>query len=184
MPEGVDHLFVITGGPGSGKTSLVDALERAGFSRSMEAGRGVIQDQVRIGGSALPWANRAQFAELMLCWEMRSLHIARAQCGPVFLDRGIPDVIGYLRLIGLPVPAHLTQAANVFRYNKVVFIAPPWREIFRRDDERKQSYEEAVRTYEVMRVTYGALGYKLIELPHAPVQERVKFVLAAAGGST
>jgi predicted ATPase len=28
----------------------------------------------------------------MLCWEMRSYHLARAQAGPVFFDRGVPDV--------------------------------------------------------------------------------------------
>jgi predicted ATPase len=38
------HLFVITGGPGSGKSTLIDALERAGFARSIEAGRAIIQD--------------------------------------------------------------------------------------------------------------------------------------------
>lgn len=28
-----DHMFVVTGGPGSGKTSLIDALTRRGFHR-------------------------------------------------------------------------------------------------------------------------------------------------------
>ena len=50
-----DHLVVITGGPGSGKTTLIDALEAAGFARTHEAGRGIIRDQTAIGGPALPW---------------------------------------------------------------------------------------------------------------------------------
>ena len=52
------RLFVVTGGPGSGKTTLIDALAQADCARSIEAGRGVIQDQVAIGGPALPGAAR------------------------------------------------------------------------------------------------------------------------------
>lgn len=36
-----------------------------------EAGRAIIQDQVAIGGAALPWADRLAFSELMLGWELR-----------------------------------------------------------------------------------------------------------------
>lgn len=61
-----DHMFVVTGGPGSGKSSLIDAMARRGFRTMPEAGRAIIRDQVGIGGSALPWADRALFAEL--CW--------------------------------------------------------------------------------------------------------------------
>jgi len=96
-----DRFFVLTGGPGSGKSSLIDALERLGYSRSVEAGRGIIQDQVDIGGSALPWADRVLFAELMLSWEMRSYRLAQEHPGAVFFDRGVLDVAGYLRLSGL-----------------------------------------------------------------------------------
>jgi predicted ATPase len=175
------RLFVVTGGPGSGKTTLIDALAQAGCARSIEAGRGVIQDQMAIGGSALPWRDPQAFAELMLCWEMRSYHLAQEQAGPVFFDRGVPDVIGYLRMLGLPVPHHMEAAAATFRYHRRVFIAPPWPDIFRQDSERKQGLGEAVRTYEAMVDVYGAYGYELVELPRSPVEQRVRFVLEAAG---
>src|SRR3546814_4860653 len=41
------------------------------------------------------------------------------------LFRSVPDVAGYLRLCGLPVPAHVSQAADLFRYQPRVFIAVP-----------------------------------------------------------
>ena len=69
------HLFVVTGGPGSGKTTLIDALERMGFARTVEAGRAIIQDQQAINGSALH--DPALFAELMLSWELCSYRMAR-----------------------------------------------------------------------------------------------------------
>ena len=110
------HMFVVTGGPGSGKSSLIDAMTRRGFRTMPEAGRAIIQDQVRIGGPALPWADRAIFAELMLGWELRSYHEALASDAPVLMDRGIPDVVGYLTLCGLPVPAHIEAAAKIHPY--------------------------------------------------------------------
>lgn len=174
-----DHLFALTGGPGSGKTTLIEALVRAGHAGIAEAGRGIIRDQAAIGGPALPWRDPAAFAEMMLCWEMRSHHMARALPGPVFLDRGVPDVIGYLRLTGLPVPVHMEKAAETFRYNRRVFIAPPWPEIFRRDEERRQTLDEAERTYEAMVEAYAGCGYEPVEIPRLAVEERVRFVLAS-----
>lgn len=176
-----DRFFILTGGPGSGKTTLIEALRAAGYPSSVEAGRGIIQDQLAISGPALPWNDPALFAELMLSWEMRSHAIAMQETGPVFFDRGVPDVIGYLGLTGLPVPAHIEKAAEVFRYNRKVFILPPWPEIFRQDTERKQDLDEARRTYEAMVSTYSGLGYNLVTVPCAPVSERVAFVLTEIG---
>jgi predicted ATPase len=176
MPPDAERFILITGGPGSGKSTLIDYLQEAGFSRSYEAGRGVIQDQMAIGGRALPWNDPDLFAELMLCWELRSYHSAATRMAPVFFDRGIPDIIGYLRLEGRPVPAHLHTAARTFRYHPRVFIAPPWPEIYQQDAERKQSLAEAERTYESMVTTYTEYGYELVHLPRVTVEERVRYV--------
>lgn len=172
---------IITGGPGSGKTTLIDVLAAEGIRHMPEAGRAIIRDQVAIGGTALPWADRAAFAELMLGWELRSWHEAGALPGPVIFDRGVPDVIGYLRLCGLPVPDHALKAAELFRYAPRVFVAPPWREIFTADGERRQDFAEAEATHAAMIETYAGLGYELVPLPLAPVADRVRFVRAAIG---
>ncbi|WP_243788220.1 AAA family ATPase [Saccharopolyspora gloriosae] len=169
--------IVVTGGPGSGKTTLLDRLGAAGHERSEEAGRGIIRDQLAVGGAALPWADPALFAELMLCWELRNYRTAIN--GTVFFDRGLPDIVGYLRVEGLPVPAHMRTAARDFRYARRVFIAPPWPEIYRTDAERAQTPELARRTFEAMSETYADYGYELVELPKAPVHDRVRFLLNA-----
>lgn len=181
-PPDPDRLVVITGGPGSGKSTLIDHLEAAGFPRSYEAGRRVIQDQLAAGGDGLPWRDPDLFAELMLRRELCSYRDAAARPGPaVFFDRGIPDIVGYLRLEGRPVPAALHTAARTVRYHPRVFIAPPWPEIYRNDDERRQSLDEAERTHASMVATYPAYGYELVELPRVPVAERVRFVIDRLG---
>lgn len=85
-------------------------------------------------GAVLPWAHRSAFAELMLGWELRSWPEASALSGITLFDRGVPDVVGYLTLSGLTVPQHVRNAAALFRYNRRVFIAPPWQAIFAQTD--------------------------------------------------
>ncbi|APU18585.1 MULTISPECIES: AAA family ATPase [Actinoalloteichus] len=179
MSSATDRFVVVTGGPGSGKSTLLDALHRAGFARSDEAGRGVIRDQSAIGGRALPWLDQDLFAEAMLCWELRSYRLAAEQRGTVFFDRGVPDIVGYLRLEGRPVPDHVHVAAQRFRYHQRVLIAPPWPEIYTPDVERRQSVEVAEQTYASMVTTYTEYGYELVELPRASVEERLRFVTAS-----
>jgi predicted ATPase len=178
---GIERFLVVTGGPGSGKTTLIDALRAQGFQAMPEAGRAIIQDQVAIGGAALPWADRLAFSELMLGWELRSYREAQAHYGPVVFDRGVPDVIGYLSLCGLPVGDHVARAAELHRYRREVFIAPPWPEIFTQDAERKQSLNEAEATYHALAGAYERCGYGLVPLPRVPVAERVRFVLSRIG---
>jgi predicted ATPase len=113
----------------------------------------------------------------MLSWELHSYRMAESQPGPVFFDRGVPDVVGYLQLMNLPVPPHMTKAVETFRYNRRVFFAPPWPEIFAQDRERKQTWDEAVQTCEALRRVYTSSGYELVELPCCPVDERLAFVL-------
>jgi predicted ATPase len=173
----IERFHIVTGGPGSGKTTVVEALAAAGLRAMPEAGRAIIRDQLSIGGNALPWADRVAFAELMLGWEMRSHREARACAEPVIFDRGVPDVMGYLALCGLEVRAHVRRAAEVFRYRRQVFIAPPWRDIFAQDAERKQDFAEAEATCEALVRAYTDLGYELIPLPLASVAERAAFVL-------
>ena len=137
----------------------------------------------RAAATDSPWIDRERFAELMFEWELRSYRQAERQKGSVIFDRGLPDTIGYLRLEGLEVPAWMEAEAWRLRYNRRVFIAPPWKEIFGNDQERRQSWDVAVRTYEIMAETYAELGYDLVELPRAPVEERVKFILPAMGAT-
>ena len=116
MTRNHERFIIISGGPGSGKSTLIDALEKDGFARTVEAGRAIIQDQVAISGNALPWKDRTLFAELMLCWEMRSHAMAEQQPGTVFFDRGVPDVIGYLTLCAASVLIYVVLHLDALRW--------------------------------------------------------------------
>jgi predicted ATPase len=176
-----EYFHIITGGPGSGKTTLLHSLEDRYFLTMPEGAGAIIQDQTAIDGQALPWKDKAAYAELMLNWELRSYREAPRGNRPVLFERGIPDIIGYLELNRLPVPQHLINAATNCRYHKNVFIAPHWPEIYSKGGERKESPEDARAAFEAVMNVYRRLGYELLELPKGNLDARVRFIMDNLG---
>lgn len=64
------NFYIITGGPGSGKSSIIEALKKLGYLCVGEAGRQIIHEQTRIGGDALHSNNQPKFCDLMLSRSM------------------------------------------------------------------------------------------------------------------
>jgi len=177
------NLFVISGGPGSGKTSVLRELETFGFQYAPEAAGQIIQQQVQAGGTALPWDDQEAYPGLMLQRSIESyLEHARA-VSPLFSDRGIPDTLGYARLIGLHKTDAIESACRRYRYAPLVFLAPPWEEIYATDTERKQDFAEAERTYKVLAEVYVEYGYELVELPKLAPRARAQFVMEQCGSA-
>ncbi|MFW2545103.1 AAA family ATPase [Primorskyibacter sp. 2E107] len=138
-----DHFFLVAGGPGAGKISLITEPARRGFHTIRESGPAIIREEIARDGDALPSRNRMAYAERILERDPRADSAAQALPGPLFLDRGIPDILGYLTLCSLPEPPHVDAAAKAICYNARVFLAPFWNEIFTQDTERKQTRAEA-----------------------------------------
>ena len=174
--------FLITGGPGMGKTSLIRELGQQGYACVQESGRHIIQTELKAGGNRLPWADRQGFAQKMFDRAVADFKQVLMEDRTTFFDRGLPDVIGYLKLCGLQMPAHIWSAAETYRYHPNVFITPPWSEIYVTDNERKQPFEEAKATYEAMVDVYTRLNYSLIEIPKIPVAQRARFLIDHLAG--
>ena len=177
LPESHLNLFVISGGPGAGKTTVLQELERSGIKTILEVARQIIQEQVRTNGTALPWGDRGAYTDLMLKRSIESYLQHAPASQPTFFDRGIPDTLCYARLIQLAGVRAIESACRHYRYANPVFLAPPWEEIFSTDAERKQDFAEAERTFDLMKAVYQDLGYKTVELPKLSAAERAKFML-------
>ena len=171
-------LYVISGGPGSGKTTLLKALRRAGFAGTDEVSRRLIQEQVALGSGVVPWQDLAGFAELAMARMVAQHQQAAPRRGVTFFDRGIPDILAYLAVAGLPVPPAYHAIATAHPFQNPIFLAPPWPEIYVNDAERWQTFAEAEVLYHALRDTYQRLGYTVLELPRSPVATRVDFVRA------
>lgn len=96
---------------------------------------------------------------------------------PIFFDRGIPDLFSYARRFVNKAIPKTKQSAQLYRYNDLVFMFPPWPEIYTQDTERKQTQEEAIETYEAVKSAHIACGYTLVEVPKVSIIDRVNFIL-------
>lgn len=173
---------VITGCSGSGKSSLLAELSRRGLRVLPEAGRQIVKEQGLIGGDAVPWENRAKFAELAATRAAHHYNMIPAGAGLVFSDRSVVDVISFFGRSGLETPPHLTAMLSHYRYHPRVLMSPPWREIFHGDAERKHSFEDGVAEYEWLLKAYAAQGYELVDLPKLSIAERADFAVRAVSG--
>jgi predicted ATPase len=171
------NLFVVSGGPGSGKTTVLHELASRGFPFVPEVARRIIQEQVQCGGAALPWRDREAYTFLMLQRSIESYLTHTPASRPMFSDRGIPDTLCYAQLISFSDEGFILDACRQYRYGPVVFLAPPWREIYETDSERKQDFAEAERTFHQMVAVYRQCDYVVSELPKVTSPARAQFIL-------
>lgn len=168
--------YIITGGPGFGKTTIIRRLEELGHEVCHENSREIIKEQLDTGGTILPWNDVIKFTEVVVEKRIQAyneLHLGK----PVFFDRGIPDALAFLYRQELEVKPHLRKAAQDHKYNTMVFITPPWYSIFKNDNERRETYAESVTVHTFIAKTYSDLGYKLVDIPPGELEARVEFVL-------
>ena len=180
-PKQHNNFYVITGGPGVGKTTLLEELQKRNFNVIPEIARELIKEQQKKNGRALPWKNKNLYKNMMFDRSLNSFEQAGKNFNienPIFFDRGFLDTICYAELIQSEVNKQMKSYARNWRYSKSVFILPPWQEIYETDSERKQDWEEAVLTFKQMRKTYVTYGYNVIEVPKMPVNKRTDFVLS------
>lgn len=181
MMEELMRVFAVTGASGGGKSAIIEALASGGARTSSEIGREIVREQMETGGEATPWRDPVAFRDLLFRRSLRVFDdLDPASGGPVFLDRTFLEAVAYCRVVGMPVPEPMMRAARARRLAEPVFVCPPWKDIFVADRERRHGFEYACRDYEANIATYRGFGYRLVEVPKAPVETRAAFVLNEA----
>lgn len=169
----------ITGGPGTGKTSLIHELEALGYPCSHEYSRHIIQESLKVGSDVVPWDNLDAFSHRVMEGRTRQFHEAEGDLH--FFDRTIIDTIAYQKADALHVQEEWHRAALELRYDQTVFFTPPWEEIYATDEERKESLEKLYHLHRYLVDTYTEYGYRVMEVPKIGITERANWILEQLG---
>ncbi|MEK6153564.1 ATP-binding protein [Flavobacteriaceae bacterium 3-367] len=175
---------VISGGPGTGKTSVIKMLEESGFFCFHEIIRSMTSNAKKEGNPEafvsnpiVSVSNPAEFNEMILQGRIDQFkRLSEVKGRPAFYDRGIPDVLAYMDFFGQSYEDHFVSACKTHLYD-TVFLLPPWKEIYVSDNERFESFEEAVQVHEHLERTYRRFGYDIVMVPLTNVEERLAFIL-------
>lgn len=174
--NGTERLVVVSGCSGGGKSSLLFEMARRGYPVNPEPGRQIVKEQAYIDGDGVPWADIPKFTELCVSRAVYFYNTARPAEEAVLFDRSIVDAVSWLARLGFPTPQHLRHALERYRYAPVVFMTPPWEELFRADAQRRHSFSDAVAEYEGLLEAYPANGYEVEIIPKAGVEQRADFL--------
>lgn len=170
--------YVITGGPGSGKSAIIKHLRSLGYNCFDEYARDFIDKELKRGGDKVPWLDSEGFDNEVLKGRMKQWK--RGIKGVNFYDRGVVDSMAYLKNAGLGIPHKFIEAGKKYTYKRVFFL-PPWRRIYTQDDERKESFREAKKIGKLIKEVYKKMGYDVVKVPNGGVKERCNLILEKCG---
>ncbi len=176
MIEKTPLYFVLTGPPGAGKTSVLDALPE-GLQTVAEPARRVLNEARRTGSRATGEQDSALFVERMLATARNDYDAAEDL---TVFDRGLPDLLAFCAHYGLP-DAPVRAAMRRRPYQTPAFFLPAWRDIYCKDEERKLDFEGALAFGQLIERAYLSDGYELVHVPEASVADRVAFICAQMG---
>ena len=169
------NFYVITGGPGGGKTSVLECLASKGYSYIPETARQIIKERLLQGLTPRP--DPKSFAEQIFTKDWANFISNFELSSVLFFDRSFVD--SACLLFDVDTDAYnkikITHLNN--RYHNTVFIIPPWEEIYRTDTERDQSFEQSIEVYQRLEDWYREHDYNIVALPKDTIENRVGFIL-------
>ena len=174
----MQRFVVISGASGGGKSTLLAELKRRGQAVVEEPGRRIVREEMAGDGAALPWVDAAAFARRAVAMALDDWKAAeRLEADWVFFDRGLIDAAVALQHATKELV--LRALARDHRYNRRVFLAPPWPAIYAQDTERRHDFAAARDEYDRLLKLYPVLGYTVSILSKTSVEARADFVLDA-----
>ncbi len=169
--------IVITGGPGTGKSSLINELMARGQTCFEEISRQVTLEARKMGVEQLFLTEPLLFSELLLKGRLKQFHEAeQSHERNLFLDRGLPDVLAYMDYFDTAYPEEFVALCQNNRYDKV-FVLAPWKEIFVGDMVRYENFEQSEIIHEHLLNSYRNFDYDLINVPFDTIEKRTDFIL-------
>ncbi|MET8092995.1 AAA family ATPase [Micromonospora sp. NPDC005220] len=172
MPQ--PRRYVLTGAPGAGKTTTIEALHHRGHVTVQEAATDLIAD-MQTQGYAEPW-HRPDFLDAVAALQHHRQVGADAREPVQFYDRSPLCTLALARHLGRPIgPALTAEVDRIMRertYHRLVFLISPLGFI-RHTAARQISYADALAFARLHQEVYEEHGHQLVEVPAGPVRKRV-----------
>jgi predicted ATPase len=182
-PTTQGHRYVITGGPGVGKTSIIRHLKEMGYHVVGEAATDVIQDALN-RGIEKPWDKeyKSDFNDAILeLQQHRQNEIP--DTGLVFFDRSMIDTFTYAIIPMGGTKSLETMASKVQSvidkqfYHKTVFFIDNLNGC-EKNEIRHENLDQLHMIEKHIEQNYLALGYNVIHITKDTVGNRAKQILA------
>ena len=166
--------FILTGAPGSGKTSVLSYLEGKGYSVVGEAATDVIAAE-HARGVDEPWLDPSFIGKIIDL--QRSRQLAAAAAGPQYFDRSPVCTLALARYLGHPesgpLASELSRIAGLYQ-PKVFFIRLLGS--IEPTAARRITYAESQEFERVHEAAYREFGYHLIDIGPMSVVLRASLV--------
>lgn len=169
--------IVITGGPSTGKSSIINELIKRNYTCFEEISRQVTLDAQKEGVEQLFLHNPLLFSERLIEGRKNQYDEAsKTHSDLVFLDRGVHDIIAYMDFAREPYPEKFNNICDACAYD-FVFILKPWQSIYTSDNERYENFEQATQIHEHLLNTYKSYNYNLLDVPFDTVEKRTDHII-------
>jgi|SRR3990167_1604880 len=171
----VNNWYVITGGPSTGKTTLLAELEKLGHSTIPEAARTLIDKALAKGISVAEFrADEKRFQEDVahLKAEIEATHNTDLL---TFFDRGMQDTIAYMRYYGYNIEKKIENYMKNSIYKNVFLLEPL--SAYRSDYARTEDHGFTKKMHKLLHDAYSEFGMKPILVPALASAQRANFVL-------
>lgn len=168
---------MLIGGPGSGKSTIINELEKKGYMCMHEVSRQVTLQAQKEGIDQLFLTEPLLFSEKILEGRIQQfIEATNSNENIVFFDRGIPSVYAYLNYAKTTFPTVFIDKSKAYRYTKV-FQFLPWEEIYTSDNERYETYEQSIEISPYLHDAYSDLNYEIVNVPFGSIEDRCNFIL-------
>ncbi len=171
--------IIITGGPCSGKTAIINELEQRGNHVIHEAALQLIAAENHCEKKIYPWTDYAEFNKRLIKLQKELEEKIPKNITAAYLDRSLIDSEAYLNLRNLPIPKELEDTIKSAEYS-LFFILEMLPEKFWADTDgrpaRMQAYSEGQKIHEEIKKAYANHGIKLIDVPLMSIKERADLI--------